>query len=538
MPNRGYRNHRTVAMTIANRRLLANLRPAALLLCFFSLAVTASTSQQGLEPAPAQPSEQITDLVERIESLPIEYRADLTFTLLKQAPQKVSRAQRSRLLHSILADSYTAKYPWPLVYANSQGGTVDSQRALDLVWLPLDTVSIQAKALALSSDQPDMLWAAFDRLPSPHKRTDCSESLTPDAGPYYKAMIRLLNRSLPGVYPNQISAEQYLIEAMQRIESPAQLLGWLDAVNTYDLDAGRQNDLVLALVSRLGSVSASDREMSGIEGPDESLTEAIHRFVIRQKLSSQVAAILLQAYRGFLISGLHQQECDDFTLDRAVEAGRFDALDPSLIGESPKPIPALSEADLAPTGRGGSANVELIQSDSLLREQTHRLFEMFESNQENRYESLAGFSPLQPQGSDIRDILSTVNDISQTTGQSELSSYENRQALLMTALKLLRSGPSFEDIVDAEVAFLSLNPVEQSSPPEWLRALKDLVLLSRPVPTAPGHAGVASDKAGDGKLNPALDTAFIRSTLRRYQSDRIIAAYMAYEDTIRPVYQF
>jgi hypothetical protein len=508
-------------------------------LLVFILGVPAAKGQQNPRTNPAQETPRmLDDLLDRIESLPIEYRADLTFTLLKQAPQRISRDRRNRLLNSILADAYTAKYPLPLVYANSKRGTVDSQRALDLVWLPLDRVSIEGTALGLSFDAPSKLWAAFDNVPSPHTRTDCSESLTPDAGPYYRAMVRLFRKGLPGMYPNQRSAEDYLVEAVQRIESPAQLLGFLDAVNTYELDSSRQNDVILALTSRVGILTPLDREMSGAEGANNNLTAALELFITKNRLSKQATAALLQAYRRLLINGLHLEACDDFTLDRAAEASRFNALDTSLIGESPKPVGLLTETDLQATGRGGSAKVELIESDELLRAQTHRLFQLFEANQENKYDPYSDQPPLQPDSADIGDILTAAKEIPQTTDESELSRYENRQALLMTALKLLPSGPSFQDIVDAEVSFLNLNPIEESSPPEWLRALKDLVLMSRPVPMRGDLASRADEQNGKRRIMPTLDAAFIRSTLRRYQSDRIIAAYIAYEDTISPPYEF
>jgi hypothetical protein len=533
----------------SSRRELAGLRVARIKLRFgphqfiasllvFVLGVHASKSQQGLRTGPAQETPQILDLLDRIESLPIEYRADLTFTLLKQAPQRISRDRRNRLLNSIIADSYTAKYPLPLVYANSKRGTVDSQRALDLVWLPLDRASIEGTALALSLDPPSKLWAAFDNVPIPRERTDCSESLTPDTRPYYRTMVRLLRKGLPGAYPNQRSAEDYLVEAVQRIESPAQLLGFVDAVNNYELDTNRQSDVIRALTSRIGILTPSDREMSGAEGSNSDLTAAVELFVTKKRLSKLAAAALLHAYRRFLINGLQQEACDDFTLDRAAEARHFNALDTSLIGESPKPVGLLTEADLQATGRSGSAKDELIESDVLLRAQTHRLFQLFESNQENRYDPSSDQPPLQPESSDISDILSAAKDIPQTTDESLLSGYENRQALLMTALKILPSGPSFQDVVDAEVAFLNLNPVEESSPPAWLRALKDLVLISRRFSMQGELAIRADEQNGKRRITPSLDAAFIRSTLRRYQSDRIIAAYIAYEDTISPAYEF
>lgn len=507
-------------------------------LLVFLLGVPALRSQQGPRTSSSQESPQILDLLDRIESLPIEFRADLTFTLLKQASQRISLDRRNRLLNSIIADAYTAKYPLPLVYANSKRGTVDSQKASDFVWLPLDRASIEGTALALSLEPPSKLWAAFDNIPIPNARTDCSESLTPDTRPYYRAMVRLLRKGLPGAYPNQRSEEDYLLEAIQRIESPAQLLGFLDAVNNYDLDASRQSDVIRVLTLRIGALTPSDREMSGVEASNNGLTTALELFVSKKRLSKQAAAALLHAYRSVLINGLHQQACDDFTLDRVAEAGHFNAMDTSLIGESPKPVGLLTEADLQATGRGGSAKNELVDSDVLLHAQLHRLFELSEFNQENRYSLTSDQPPVQPESSDITDILSAAKDIPQTTEESQLSGYENSQALLMTALKLLPSGPAFQDVFDAEAAFLNLNPIEESSPPAWLRALKDLVLMSRRVSMEGDFPIRAEEQNGKAKSMSSPDAAFMRTTLRHYQSDRIIAAYIAYEDTINPVYEF
>ncbi len=502
------------------------------------LGISGSESQPVPRTKAAQETPQLLDLLDRIESLPIEYRADLTFTLLKQAPQRISADRRTRLLDSVIADAYTAKYPLPLIYANSRRGTVDSQRALDFAWLPLDRTSIEGTALALSLDPPSKLWAAFENIPIPTKRTDCSESLTPDTRPYYRAMVRLLRKGLPGAYPNQKSAEDYLLEAVQRIESPAQLLGFLDAVNTYELDANRQGDVIRALTLRIGILTPTDREMTGAEGYNNDLTAAVELFVIRKGLSKQAETALLHAYRSVLINGLHQDACADYTLDRAVEASHFNALDTSLIGESPKPVGLLTEADLQATGQGGSAKNELIESNVLLHAQLHRLYQLSELNQENRYNLTVDQPPVQPESSDITDILSAARDIPQTTEESPLSGYENCQALLMTVIRLLPPGPAFQDVFDAEVAFLNLNPIEESSPPAWLRAFKDLVLMSRRVSMEGDFPIRADEQNSKGRSMYGLDAGFIRSTLRRYQTDHIIAAYLAYEDTINPVYEF
>jgi hypothetical protein len=101
----------------------------------------------------------------------------------------------------------------------------------------------------------------------------------------------------------------------------------------------------------------------------------------------------------------------------------------------------------------------------------------------------------------------------------------------------LPPGPSFKDAIDAEDALLNLSPIEQQSPLSWLRIFQNLIVISRP--TTVDEVTKLRNRSDSGEymtMLPSPNAVFIRETLRRYQSDSVISAYLAYEDIFHPIY--
>ena len=179
---------------------------------------------------------------------------------------------------------------------------------------------------------------------------------------------------------------------------------------------------------------------------------------------------------------------------------------------------------------------EIIQTDGRVSKQTHQIGQIWMANQKAMYQ-LNSTEYLQPNPSDVQDVLKYASDLAKNDALSDIARFEEQSGTLQNLVIALPPGPSFKDAIDAEVALLNLNPIEQQRPLSWLRQFRELIFISRPV-TVDAMAELQNrSKSGEFMITlPSPDAVFIQQTLRRYQSDPIICAYLAYEDIFHPLY--
>lgn len=479
----------------------------------------------------------IQSFTERLSSIPVEYRTDLTFSLLRDAPFSLSQQQRKELLVNLFETADSATIAAPVVNATKNYNTLSYQEVLNLSWLPYDRLDIQTRVVSLLRQRwPALSWNLLQKIKLPDQRADCSDSLTPDFRPYYEVMASSLNAIHSDITPTGQSKVEYVAEQIQKLQSPAQLKALLQSFIHLDLSNTEQALLFDDLVKALGNVNGSDREMYGAEqqGP---LTDAVAATAQRMQTAHIDTSPLLGAYREFLIRYLHNKACTDATLDRNAVAADFNQIDSHQIGDAPKPVRQLTGQNLLPYGIDGAAKDEPMPEAADVREQQHRIAMIFLANGRSHSLSDSPDDYLQPAAADVNDMLRHATSEETREGMSDLGRYEDTQSTLMLLIELLPPGPSFRDAIDAEAAFLSLNPIEQSSPLSWLRCFKELIAISRPVTIDEKMKVRKEIQSGHGVIMmPSPNAQFIRDTLHRYQSDPIISIYLTYEDLFHPSY--
>ena len=353
-------------------------------------------------------------------------------------------------------------------------------------------------------------------------------------------MVSSLNAIKTTTIPGGRTKLAYLLERIDELETPDQLRAFAESVVTLDLNADQKIPLFEAIVSRIGAITGSDREMYGAsnDGNDYLLTTAIAGLVSSEKADDLSPVPLLLAYRAFLVRNLHTAACADSTSDRIAVAARFNALNSDLIGEDPKPISALSPQELTPTSFAGVAQVETITDDGGPTEQQRRIAQIFMANQKALYVSDSMQEYLQPRPSDVEDVLRRISELSKNDTSSTIVRFEKTMTEVQLLALYLPPGPSLKYAIEMEIELLNLNPVERQYPLSWLRYFHELLFASRQTTveemTELRHRG----KNGEFMTElPSPDATFIQESLRRYQSDPIFAAYLAYEGIFQPVYE-
>src|SRR3974390_153219 len=97
--------------------------PKFILVLQLFLSVTVGLAQESAPNRTANPTpeqKRIGVLLDRISSLPPEYKADLGFTILDTATTSLSPAQQQALLDEIFRSAVRARYPYGMTQADTQ----------------------------------------------------------------------------------------------------------------------------------------------------------------------------------------------------------------------------------------------------------------------------------------------------------------------------------------------------------------------------------------------------------------------------------
>ncbi len=481
--------------------------------------------------------DQVRLLSERIASLPVEFRADLTFAALHDIPEAFSPTTRQRMLVDLFLAAPQAHYPSAILDGSFHNMSVQSQMALNLSISHLDTLDIQVRAVSMVRERSESTaWDMAQKIILPRHNSDCSDYGVADMRSYYKLLRVLINGQDAKAWRGAHSRELYVLNLIDSVSDVAALLALTKSLGGLDIDQSEMATILAKLAAKFAEMSASDREMSGVEA-EGLLTDAIGALARRARSKKLDPMSLINQYGVFLRNNLRGKACSDYSLDRDNEVRRYNSLvkefsaDPDHLGTY------LSVSEIKPNGLGGSARYELISMPDSIKQQMAAIAQVFIANQQLRYGSGDNLHMIQPEPQDVSDVLSALRGMSNAETNSALVNFENKQSILTNLIEMLPEGPSFREVVDQQMFFLNLNPVEEDNPPAWLRPFKQLIAISRH--SDPSSDAVLRSEAAKGEgqiMLPSRESTYIRATLARYSGDQIISTYVAYERIVKPPY--
>jgi hypothetical protein len=168
----------------------------------------------------------------------------------------------------------------------------------------------------------------------------------------------------------------------------------------------------------------------------------------------------------------------------------------------------------------------------------NRIGRVFIANQTNRLNDASESSYEQPQPQDVLHVLEDLRHLQGDYQNHEaMLAFEEQQSLVATLIEMLPPGPSYRDFISWECASLNLNPVQNDTPTSWLRALKQLLTVSPPASQSQRDLLKQEAKAGHQPIMlPSKNGPFIMNELAKYQSDRVISAYILFERVFKTEY--
>lgn len=208
---------------------------------FMLLAVGTMMGQvaPSVSTVPRQSSDKNLDLLlDRISALPVEYEADLTFTVFDASPSSLSLKRRKVLLEDVFQSAGDAHYAFPLVDAAHHPDSVSHQIENTFALLKLDSLDIQTGVIlrALPS-MPQLARHLFEQLNMDEVRSYCKDATVIDVSSYYRTAALLMeDRRLKTLAYGQPKA-QFLRGVASNIRFAAQiapLAGLISEVHLSD----------------------------------------------------------------------------------------------------------------------------------------------------------------------------------------------------------------------------------------------------------------------------------------------------------------
>lgn len=472
-------------------------------------------------------------LLDRVSSLPPEYKADLGFTILDSAAAALSAAQRQSLLDDIFHSAARSHYPYGLTQAAAQ---VHSDMVASLIGnSQLDTLEIQTRVIERTLPvQPQLAGQLFEEIKLKEDRASCAEANVEDVSPFYRTAAKIIeDRRIAAVFGQD--KQSYLSSLVASMKIPAEIAPTAELIAGASLTADQLGQIEGIFDAALNQITASDREMAAAE-EDGNLTHAIDRLSSKFAQSGVYSGRLLAAYRSFLVRSLTTEGCSDYSLDRAAIARGFNALVPSSLAASPD-LALLSAAQLEPQSKGVSAARQTVPNNEPVMTKLYRIAAAQAKASTEVYRN-GQPSAIVPESSDVDDVIQYVVSLQPAADECPVCDFEAKGAMLTVLIQLLPPGSELEKVVYADLDYLSLNDMQKDNPVAWLHLLKKLINAGRKMNDETKNALIA--RARKDTLTP-LDIPSpaapeIRELLRR-SSDPIISTYTLADDLLHLPYQ-
>ena len=415
-------------------------------------------------------------LIDAVNGLPVEYRADVLFRLIDTGRM----AGKRQVLEDLFAASSAAEYATALQDAGGRTDTRSWAIASGLR-LQLDSLSIRCRvAQKMLDTDPDRARELFLTIMLPPAEPPrCEDALLPDTHIFFETAGFIADRSFPPSAGGQGDAIQFLEPVLRALSSPLEATA---AAGTVRLALVRPTSSLEQRQKLLGIFTARLAEMAG---GDRAFTYAVNKLGLEEeliRLGEECAAqrigfdSTLAAYRTFLINHLQGERCGDSPAPAAI-LKRFNErlrLGGYLAQNDLEP---LKPANLQPASVDGKLKLDgYWQSPAakrLLSAIKHLRFG-------NGSAPLATQQKATPQWqAEFRRFLSDLEDWTGPDEPSPGDYFHERAILYASALEVLPPGETRLAVLRDYAGFLTQSGVEARSPIQFLPHLRELFDLVR-----------------------------------------------------------
>lgn len=499
--------------------------------------VTSPASSQAPKITSALTKNRIAEFLDAATPLAPEYRADLIFQLLQQAPDMVSPAIHRQLLLSAFSGAAEARFPFPVIDVANNPLGYSRLEQVDLATSHLDGLNIRTQVISLLlPTNPQLAASLLDKVPLPQQKSfACSDSTVPFSGSYYDAARMILNSqrvTTVGSWPSKSAFLDHLASSPQGASQIAPLASLLANIKTSPAELA---SATAHLDAYLASVTASDREMLALER-DGQLTKSIADLATAGRSKGLSEKPIIEAYRDFLVRSLAGEACKDRTLDRKELVRRYNALlqsSPTMSKSEP-----LTTSEVAPRHISTEQVVqESIPTYRSLSSQLDRLSTVNTANQ-SVLARTGKIGEYQLESADLEDVLTVATSPIPSDARCPVCEFEGRQTLFVTLLSNVSPGSQLERVLEQNINYgIAHSPVQETDPPCWLKVVKNLINTTR----TPGKDDrkQLDDIIKTGTVpvfSPNGERQLVLTAMEK-TNDPVLHAYVLAERLINPPYQ-
>lgn len=477
-------------------------------------------------------------LIDRIASLPAEYKADLGFALLESTSLNIPPKKRSQLIIDIFESAEGAKFPYEEIDASHRQLSLSHQNEVNLQYSRLDTLDIQAEAVRLALAQsPALGQSLFQKisLPAPHGY-GCEVHAVANVGAFYDLVGLMMKDDRMTAIANSESRSAYLTTLASSMNAPVELvpMGAL-LLQTRTSDAIFSSN-VQAYANSMSRMTATDREMAVIEDSGQ-LTSTISALAARSKSIGVPPRSLIEAYVNFLERALHAERCSDYSIDRAKIVRRVNEMIQAELQMPDGTVSfSLKNTDVEATSTKAVADEPTIPVPMFLSPQIQRITNVHTAN------VLAEVSapvpePVQPEAADVDTVMDWV--VAQPSERTDcyLCAYEDEHTVLLILTSNLPPGPALSRAISATFdGLLVNNQLREDNPPEWIKVLRMMLNITRTADESGKRVMANVVQRGYAPLLPPNPDAAEIKRLLASSSDPIIVTYYLQDQALKTPY--
>lgn len=481
-------------------------------------------------PVPERIPPQVSQFLDRVESLPVDYRADLQLNALESQKTGV-RVQYWALIRRLYSDLTAAANPYPLGYAANGRYTLERILGGASAYTKLDALTLRMRALHVAFPI-DSLWAT-EQLKQTHlslPAAGCTEALVPDVSTYYETVTDFFfQRGRTAPFGDIL----WLGEHIRNLSSPLPLTDIAVILAHVNASKDDLDFLTLQFEATLQRLRATDRELGWLTHV-QSMTalqfpEAISALLERLRHDGVREELLLASYRQFLMNSLSNERCLDSITDWPAIQTEFNDLVEKDVRSTP--IQHITMSDVAQqTGSGTRANEHPLpdsdESESILTKMY-----LMRIERTPLVQSLSGFGDSQHTSawdSYSKQLIELADGLDVFGAPCTECVWYFREKVLLDGFDLVPEGPAAKNkLMEAVVEQLARDPTKLTQPLLWGLQMKIVLNLARPVAKAQAdQLKKLSEDQGFIPFAPSPMHEEIREYLRQTNNE-ILNAYLS-----------
>jgi len=470
------------------------------------------------------------DFLRNLSGLPVEYRADLTLSVLEANPEWLKLKEIQSLLVDLYADASQAVHGYMPTLAVERNGedTIESRLSVDALQ-HLDALSIRLRVIRLIGQvKPRTTYDLLSEDKPTPPAADCNSALAATLTDFYSVFQSQQKNWQASTEVGSEQTKDLLLGQISSLSAPQGLAPLAALLTSLSADKDDLEEFATAYTAAEYKLAASDRDLGvmvdGVMGNNEKLVEYVDQFATRlqhQKIDPQN---LLQGLRAFMISST-RTTCKDSLVRRAAIVSAFNTVI-AHHGIQDRAI-LLKDSDLNPDRMLGAATVHGSDPPATADPYVRAL------GYQQRTSSPREISDWQTASANL---LAFTEHLDDDEGCATCLFYK-KFLLYYILFDGSPAGASKSAAFRSATQFMANTPVKQTDPLVWIAQIKVLINYSRH-PDDKQLEKIAAARA-IGIIPVRVPVSEGRGLLEEMlnSQDPVMQAYARYERLFRPPYE-